>query len=80
MLQVDFYTKEDCLLCEEALTLLETLRDIHPFNLNICDIHERDDWMEAYFLLIPVVAIKDEILYGEKLNLIDMDKTIQKYL
>lgn len=61
---INFYTKPDCLLCQEALALLEMLQHIHLFQIDICDIHERDDWLEKYFLHIPVIEIEGTILTG----------------
>lgn len=65
---IDFYTKSDCLLCIEAQTTLELLQQIYSFEINICDIHEREDWLEKYFLHIPVVDIDSIILYGEEVE------------
>lgn len=80
MLFVDFYTKENCLLCEEALTMIETLQSIYPFQVNICDIHEREEWLEKYFLTIPVVDIGGTIFMGEQVNFSTLEQAIKEYV
>lgn len=80
MLSVNFYTKEHCLLCEEALIIVETLQSIYSFQLNIRDIHERDDWLEQYFLLIPVVDINGTELTGNQLTYAILEETIKAHV
>jgi len=80
MLSVNFYTKEHCLLCEEALTIVEILQSMYSFQINICDIHERDDWLEQYFLLIPVVEINGTKLTGNQLTYPIIEETIKAHL
>jgi hypothetical protein len=38
MHRLDFYTREDCHLCHEALAVLERLRADHPFELTVIDL------------------------------------------
>ncbi len=77
---INFYTKVDCLLCKEALVLLETLKDIYSFEINICDIHDNDKWLEKYFLLIPVIDINGTILIGDDIEFSRLEKAIQENL
>jgi len=59
-----FYTKENCPLCEEAKMLLELFCD----DFEQRDIHDCDEWLLAYQLMIPVIVIDDEELYGGRIN------------
>lgn len=73
---IHFYTKPDCLLCEEALTMLQTLQNIYEFEINICDIHERDEWLEKYFLHIPVIEINDRLFTGDEIEFSKLEEQI----
>lgn len=75
---IDFYTKPDCLLCDEALSLLEILQTLYDIDINICDIHERDDWLEKYFLHIPVIDIEGTTLSGEAIEFTQLEQLIQR--
>ena len=75
MKKVTFYTKEKCLLCDEALELLDIIQDIEPFQLEIKNIYEDDDLLEEYQLIIPVIKIEKAELFGESINL---NKILQK--
>ena len=67
--KVTFYTKENCLLCDEALDLLRVLQDLESFQLEVKDIYENDDLLEEYQLIIPVIKIDKEELSGEAINI-----------
>lgn len=75
---INFYTKVDCLLCKEALALLETLKHLYSFEINICDIHDHDEWLEKYFLLIPVIDINGTILIGDDIEFSRLEQVIQE--
>ena len=75
---INFYTKVDCLLCKEALALLETLKHLYSFEINICDIHDNDEWLEKYFLLIPVIDINGTILIGDDIEFSRLEQVIQE--
>lgn len=63
---VNYYTKDDCLLCVDGLLLLQDLAKDYPFKLNIIDIYKSDELLEKYQLMIPVVEVDGEIIdYGD---------------
>lgn len=74
---IDLYTKPDCLLCEEVQMTLELLQKVYSFQINICNIQERDDWLEQYFLHIPVIDIEGDIIYGEQTEWNYIERKIQ---
>ena len=68
MKKVIFYTKENCLLCDEALDLLKVIQSVEPFKVQVEDIYKDDALLEEYQLIIPVIKIDDEIIYGKSIN------------
>ncbi|HLR42681.1 MAG TPA: glutaredoxin family protein [Pseudogracilibacillus sp.] len=68
MLEVTFFTKEKCLLCDEAETILETVQLLHPFQLHKVDIYEDDVLLEKYQLMIPVIEINETCLTSNDIS------------
>ena len=56
---VTFYGRPGCHLCDEALTVVERVRDRFPFALEQRNIESREEWLRAYLERIPVIAIDD---------------------
>jgi len=69
MKKIIFYTKENCLLCDEALELVQMTQTIQPFELEIKDIYEDDKLLEKYQLMIPVIKINETELIGDSIEI-----------
>lgn len=78
MLNVEFYTKQNCALCEEAYTLLKLLQNDYPFQIDERDIYTNDVWLEEYQLIIPVVRINDTVLTCEEMKLDQLETALQR--
>ncbi len=78
MKKVIFYTKENCLLCDEALDLLKVIQNVEPFNIQIEDIYKEDALLEEYQLIIPVIKIDDEIIYGKSINFAEILEKVKE--
>lgn len=78
MLQVYFYTKENCLLCEEVYPLLSLMQDSYDFEIVERDIHTNDAWLMEYQLMIPVVEINDTILHTEQIDLNTLEAALKE--
>lgn len=50
-----FYTKKGCPLCDKGLIVLENLQKKYPFQITERDIYDKDEWLEAYQIRIPVI-------------------------
>ncbi|MGO8905307.1 MAG: glutaredoxin family protein [Solirubrobacteraceae bacterium] len=59
---VTVYSKPDCHLCEEAMTVLRRLQQELGFALEERDITAEETLHRAYFERIPVVALDGEEL------------------
>lgn len=77
-LRVYFYTKENCLLCEEALSLLNILKELYGFTLIKRDIYTNDEWLENYHLRIPVVSINGVELDGDQIDFHVIENLLKK--
>jgi glutaredoxin len=59
---ITVYSKPDCHLCEEAMTVLQCLREELGFALRELDITADDALHRAYFERIPVIVLDGEEL------------------
>ena len=65
---VKFYTKEECSLCETALTVILRVGKSIDFELNILDITQDDSLMTRFKTEIPVVEIDGDIAFKHRVN------------
>ncbi|RYG74434.1 glutaredoxin family protein [Lentibacillus lipolyticus] len=68
MQQLLFYTKENCPLCDQVQAMLDILQHEYTFEIEIRDIHSREDWLEEYQLLIPAVEIGNHAFNCEEIS------------
>lgn len=64
-MKVNFYSKQDCSLCDDGLRTLKLVQEDVPFEIQYVNIEEDDALHEKYMLMIPVVEKDGEVLqYG----------------
>lgn len=62
---IKYYSRQDCLLCEEGFTVLKLVQEELHFDIEIINIEENDQMHEKYMLMIPVVECNGEVVqYG----------------
>jgi hypothetical protein len=57
MIQVKFYSRKDCHLCEQTLAELGSLQSEVPFELTLLDVDSDPKLLKVYGLEVPVVEI-----------------------
>lgn len=55
MMIVQFYTRPNCPLCEDARLMLELVKEDVFLNIEEINIEDNDDIHEKYLLRIPVI-------------------------
>ncbi|HLR69542.1 glutaredoxin family protein [Virgibacillus alimentarius] len=80
MLQIKFYTKENCPLCEDAEALLTLLRNDYPFVVDKRNIDTNETWLEAYQLNIPVIDINGRQLDCRNISFETLNRVIQEHV
>lgn len=78
MVTVQFYTKENCSLCDEAYTLLMLFQSHYDFELEEIDIYSDDALLEEYQLLIPAVRMNDTFLTCEEMGYENLDAALKR--
>lgn len=79
MVKVEFYTKDNCSLCEDAYALLMLFQKYYSFTLEERDIYTNDEWLEYYQLLIPAVKIEDTLINCEQMNYETLENVLRKH-
>lgn len=78
MFTINFYTRDQCLLCDEALQHLKTLQHLYDFKIDVRDIETDEQWFEEFHLVIPVIELKGQQLYGNEISLLNIEKFINE--
>ncbi|MFQ6051447.1 MAG: glutaredoxin family protein [Candidatus Hydrothermarchaeota archaeon] len=56
-INIEFYTKKDCPLCEKAESIIEELRHVYNLDVKKVDITQNPEIYERYRQEIPVIRI-----------------------
>ncbi|WP_051314597.1 glutaredoxin family protein [Alteribacter aurantiacus] len=66
-MKLTFYTKENCSLCNEALTVLNMLKQEYPFTLDEVDLYQpgNEKELEEYHIRIPVIESENGVVLEE---------------
>ena len=71
-MELKFYSRPGCSLCDEGLLILKLLQDDFSFDIDIINIEEDETLHEKYMLMIPVVEKDGEILQYGILNYVTL--------
>lgn len=64
-MEINFYTRPGCHLCDDARLMLKLVREDVAFDINELNIEEDDTLHEKYMLMIPVIELESKIIqYG----------------
>ena len=73
-LQVTFYTKAGCHLCEEARDMLDDIAAQTPYELTEIDIRSNPEIFEEYRYRIPVIIVNNDRLLEGRIEFRDLAK------
>ena len=60
--KLTLYKRKNCSLCDEAVVMLEWLREDYPFELEQIDITGDEALEEAYLFEIPVLIHEGQVI------------------
>lgn len=78
-MHIIFYSKEVCSLCDDAEALLSAFEIEYPHTLEKRNIYTKDEWLEEYQLLIPVIEINGEQLNCEEISYDTVEAFLQRH-
>lgn len=67
-MKVQFYSRSNCPLCEEARLMLELVKEDIYLDIEEINIEENDELHEKYFLRIPVIECKGQIIQEGRID------------
>ena len=76
-MQVQFYTRLGCELCEEAERMLRLVAEDHPLEWQTINIEEDDEIHEKFMLMIPVVEHEGQVVAYGNIGYIDILELIE---
>ncbi|MBL8951579.1 MAG: glutaredoxin family protein [Myxococcaceae bacterium] len=77
-MQVTFYTKAGCPLCEEAEELLDEARDHLPLEIEKLDILRDDALFQRYRYRVPVIRVGNTDVLELKFTLDELLRVLSK--
>lgn len=78
-MEIIFYTRKKCGLCEDAKLLLLLLQAEYSFEIIERDIDEKDEWIEKFGLMIPVIEVNGEVIQSGIIDLENLEKSLQQH-
>lgn len=76
-LQITFYTKPNCSLCEEAEELLEEMKDLFGFSIFKVNIIKNMSTYEKYKNQIPVIDLGGRYYFSGKISRKELKQKIR---
>ncbi|MBQ0138566.1 MAG: glutaredoxin family protein [Kurthia sp.] len=69
---ITFYSRPNCRLCEEGMSLLKLVQETKGFTIEEINIEEDDDLHERYLMQIPVVMQNGKIIQAGLLDYVTL--------
>lgn len=74
---ITFYSRPNCTLCEEGMSLLKLVQEEKGFTIEVVNIEEDDELHERYMMQIPVVIQNGKIIQSGLLDYFTLYEEIQ---
>ena len=71
------YTRTGCHLCEDALAVLQQLRQRHGFTLQIVDIDTDPSLVDLHGNWVPVVAVDGKVRLRGQINAVLLERLLR---
>ncbi|MEK9199421.1 glutaredoxin family protein [Ureibacillus sp. 179-F W5.1 NHS] len=77
-MKINFYSRPNCLLCEEGLLTLKLVQEDMDFDIEVINIEENEQLHEKYMLMIPVVEKDDQIIQYGNLDYVTLYEALHR--
>lgn len=79
-IQIEFLTKKDCCLCDDAKKIIERVLPDFPATLTMVDIETHPNLFESYKQRIPVVRLNGKEIFIFKVHETTLRKKIEELI
>jgi len=79
-LEIVLYGRKKCHLCDEVELAIRCLAEEFPLRLQLVDIESDDKLHEEMMLVIPVVAIDEEIVFRSVTHVVTLEELREEFL
>lgn len=76
-MKIQFFSRPDCPLCVEGLTMLKLVQEDVDFDIEVINIEDDDKIHEKYMLMIPVVEKDGEVIQYGNLDYVSLLEALQ---
>ncbi|MFP3918387.1 glutaredoxin family protein [Lysinibacillus telephonicus] len=76
-MKVQFYSRPDCPLCVEGLSVLKLVQEDVEFEIEVINIEDDDQIHEKYMLMIPVVEREGKVIQYGNLDYVTLLEALQ---
>ncbi len=67
-IKIDFYTRNGCCLCDDALRLVEAAGKRYSIQLSIIDVDQDAELCREYGNCVPVIAVNGRLRFRGRVN------------
>ena len=68
MVAVTVYTRESCVLCADALAIVERVRDDLGFDCDVVDVDDDPELRERYGERVPCVLVEGDVAFEYRVS------------
>ncbi len=76
-MKINFYSRPNCPLCVEGLSVLKLVQEDVDFEIEVINIEDDDKTHEKYMLMIPVVEKDGEVIQYGNLDYVTLLEALQ---
>ena len=77
LVKVDFYTRDGCCLCDDALKLIEKAGQHYQLEVKIIDVDQDSKLCEQHGNCVPVIAVNGRVRFRGRVNNILLERLLQ---
>jgi hypothetical protein len=74
--RVDFYTRQSCCLCDEALKIIASVRSTYPLDLHLIDVDLAPGLEKTYGDRVPVVVVNGRERFHGHVNRVLLERLL----
>jgi hypothetical protein len=75
--QVDFYTRKGCCLCDDAFKLVDESRNRYAIELRMVDVDGNEELVRKHGNCVPVVVVNGRVRFRGRVNSVLLERLLR---